>query len=66
MPDLNCYCIKCKQPLMEIENHGRLLTGCVNCNVWWAANGAIRQHQSPEQLRALNQALSGTPDVITG
>ena len=66
MPDLNCYCIKCKQTLMEIDSRGQLLTGCVNCNIWWAAKGPVRPHLSQEQLRALNQAPMGTPPPISG
>jgi len=53
MPDSNCYCLRCKQPLTEIESHGQLLKGCVNCNIWWAMRGASRPRLSAAELRSL-------------
>ena len=59
---LNCICFKCKRSLIEIvENRGRVLTGCVNCNIWWKASGGpVREYDSQETLRVLTQALTGT------
>ena len=31
-------CGRCGAPLIEIENHGHHLTGCVACNVWEGAS----------------------------
>jgi hypothetical protein len=33
------YCHECKRPLTEIENRGRLLKGCMTCNIWWSGSG---------------------------
>jgi hypothetical protein len=32
-------CIQCKQPLVEIDNYGARLTGCLTCNLWSVADG---------------------------
>ena len=66
MPASNCYCFKCKQSLIEIiESRDLILTGCVNCNIWWAADsGPVRPDMSQEKLRLLNQTPIGTPDQI--
>ena len=62
MPDSNCICFKCKRSLIEIvESSGLVLTGCVNCNIWWKASGGpVREYVSQETLRVLTQALTGT------
>ena len=31
-------CFECKRPLVEIDNRGRRLTGCMTCNIWWSAD----------------------------
>ena len=51
----NCYCFRCKQPLIEIEEDGRALKGCLNCNVWWAMRGDTPPRLSEPDLRALNK-----------
>jgi len=56
MPDTNCYCLRCKQPLIEIDHLGQSLKGCVICNVWWALRGGSKPRLTQEDLRALNQA----------
>src|SRR5215213_299033 len=49
MPDSNCICFKCKRSLIDIvESRGLLLTGCVNCNIWWnTSGGPVREYVSP-------------------
>ena len=49
----NCYCFECKQPLTEIDSHGRLLVGCMNCNIWWAMRGASSSRLSAAELRSI-------------
>ena len=64
MSESTCYCFRCRQSLIEVNSYGRLLTGCVNCNIWWEAKGPVGPHLSQAQLLALNQATTGTPDLI--
>ncbi len=35
MPDETRTCHECKRPLIEIDNHGERLKGCMTCNIWW-------------------------------
>ena len=46
-------CRECKQPLVEIDNRGRRLTGCMTCNIWWSADDK-KIWLSEEDLRALH------------
>jgi hypothetical protein len=46
-------CRECKQPLVEIDNWGKRLTGCMTCNIWWSADGK-KVRLSEEDLRALH------------
>ena len=48
------YCVECKQPLTEIDNRGRRVWGCMNCNIWWSLSGD-KVRLSEEDLRALHQ-----------
>jgi len=48
-------CRECKQPLVEIENRGKQLRGCVTCNEWHDNHGNLVR-LSVEDLAAL-QAL---------
>jgi hypothetical protein len=52
------YCFECKQPLTEIDNRGRRLSGCMNCNIWWSLGGA-KVRLSEEDFRALHQLRRG-------
>ena len=36
---LSDTCRECKQPVIEIDNRGKHLTGCMTCNIWWTAEG---------------------------
>jgi hypothetical protein len=49
----NDTCRECKQPLVEIDNRGDHLTGCMTCNIWWSAEGD-KIRLSEEDLRALH------------
>ena len=46
-------CRECKQPLVEIDNRSKRLTGCMTCNIWWSAEGK-KIRLSEEDLRALH------------
>jgi hypothetical protein len=50
------YCHECKRPLMAIDCYGARLTGCMTCNIWWAADGA-KKRLAEEDLRALHQMM---------
>ena len=47
------YCRECKQPFVEIDNRGKRLTGCMNCNIWWSADDK-KVRLSEEDLRAFH------------
>ena len=52
-------CSQCGQQLIEVDNRGERLVGCLTCNLW-AAEG--KQHWirlSEEDLRALHQLRHG-------
>jgi hypothetical protein len=46
-------CNHCKQPLIEIDNRGKRLTGCLTCNLWATTDGKRWTRLSEEDLRAL-------------
>ena len=48
-------CFECKRPLVEIDNRGHLLTGCMTCNIWWSVTGGGAVKLSEEDLYALQQ-----------
>jgi hypothetical protein len=52
MPDT---CTDCKQPIIEVDNRGKHLRGCLSCNEWHDNHGN-RVKLSVEDLAAL-QAL---------
>jgi hypothetical protein len=54
MSDFAPYCRECKWPLVEIDNRGQRLKGCLTCNIWWSPMGA-KVRLSEEDLRALHQ-----------
>ena len=33
-------CFECKRPLVEIDNRGHRLYGCMTCNIWWSLTGS--------------------------
>ena len=47
-------CDQCKQALMEIDNRGERLTGCLTCNLWSAADRRRWKRLSEEDLRPLH------------
>ena len=53
MDSLRLTCTECKQPLVEIDNRGKHLSGCMTCNIWWSAEGK-KIRLSEEDLRALH------------
>jgi hypothetical protein len=52
-------CNHCKQPLVEIDNRGQRLTGCLTCNLWAPADGKRWTRLSEEDLRALHRLRYG-------
>ena len=53
----NCH--NCRKELMEIENDGLRLTGCLTCNLWTPVEGDRWVRLSREDLRALHQLRHG-------
>ena len=47
------YCFECKQPLVQIDNRGTLLTACMTCNIWQDQDGNMVK-LSVEDLAALH------------
>jgi hypothetical protein len=47
------YCRECKGTLIEIDNRGELLRGCMTCNIWWSRSGE-KVRLSEEDLRSLH------------
>ena len=43
------------QKLIEIDNRGEHLTGCLTCNVWWSRWSANAVKLSEEDLHALHE-----------
>ena len=50
-------CNQCKQPLIEIDNRGKRLKGCLTCNLWSTADGKRWKRLSEEDLRAFHQLV---------
>ena len=46
-------CRECRRPLLEIDNRGQRLRGCMTCNIWWSTDG-VKFRLSEEDLRALH------------
>ena len=47
-------CNQCKQPLIEIDNRGERLKGCLTCNLWSTVDRKLWKRLSEEDLRALH------------
>jgi hypothetical protein len=52
-------CNNCGQALMEIDNRGERLMGCLTCNLWAPAEGKRWTRLSEEDLRALHHLRHG-------
>lgn len=52
-------CYNCGQELIEIDNRGERVTGCLTCNLWSAADDKGWRRLSEEDLRALHQLRHG-------
>ena len=46
-------CTECKQQLLEIDNRGQHLCGCLTCNIWWS-DDTPEVRLSEEDLAALH------------
>jgi hypothetical protein len=54
MPDApNLTCPACGEPLVQIDNYGERLVGCLNCNVWGAPGSERVRKLPPEDVEAL-------------
>ena len=51
-------CLECKQALVEIDNGGVRLTGCMSCNIWLSDDGE-KVRLSEEDLHALQTLFHG-------
>jgi hypothetical protein len=47
-------CFECKRPLVEIDNRGQRLPGCMTCNKWWSLTEREAVKLSVEDLAALH------------
>jgi hypothetical protein len=52
-------CHNCDQELIEIDNRGQRLTGCLTCNLWSAGDRKRWTRLSEEDLRALHLLRHG-------
>jgi hypothetical protein len=52
-------CNHCGQSLIEIDNRGQRLKGCLTCNLWAAGESERWTRLSEEDLRALHQLRHG-------
>jgi hypothetical protein len=57
--DGSSCCNQCAQALIEIDNYGERLTGCLTCNLWETAEGTRWKRLSEEDLRALHELRHG-------
>jgi hypothetical protein len=42
-------CLQCREPLTEIDNYGKRLIGCVECNRWTTQGSEHVTMQLPEE-----------------
>ena len=52
-------CHNCGQELIEIDNRGERLRGCLTCNLWSVGDDKSWTRLSEEDLRALHQLRHG-------
>ena len=57
--DKAAHCNHCKRPLIEIDNRGEQLTGCLTCNLWSTGDDKRWKRLSEEDLRALHLLRHG-------
>jgi hypothetical protein len=50
MTEGTSYCFECKRLLVEIDNRGQHLWGCLTCNIWWSLTGGGAVKLSEEDL----------------
>jgi hypothetical protein len=53
------HCYNCGKELIEIDNRGERLIGCLTCNLWTAGDAKSWTRISEEDLRALHQLRHG-------
>jgi hypothetical protein len=47
-------CNQCKQELIELDNRGERLAGCLSCNLWSASGEKLWVRLSAEDMHALH------------
>jgi hypothetical protein len=47
-------CHNCDQELIEVDNRGQRLVGCLTCNLWTAPTGTGWLRLSEQDLRSLH------------
>jgi hypothetical protein len=52
-------CHNCEQELVEIDNRGQRLVGCLTCNLWAPAGSERWVRLSEADLHALHQLRHG-------
>jgi hypothetical protein len=52
-------CNHCKQALIDIDNRGERLAGCLSCNLWSCSGEKLWIRLSEEDLRALHLLRHG-------
>jgi hypothetical protein len=58
MTEGSSYCFECKRPLVEIDNRGQRLRGCLTCNIWWSVSGGGTVKLSVETIVANGSAVN--------
>jgi hypothetical protein len=48
-------CNQCDQELIQIDNRGERLVGCLTCHLWVAADSELWIRLSEKDLRSLHQ-----------
>jgi hypothetical protein len=58
-------CRECKRPLIEIDNRGEHLRGCLTCNIWWANEKKVRLSEKDlAALHELRETVARLPPLI--
>ena len=52
-------CNQCGRELIEIDNHGKRLVGCLTCNLWAAPDSKHWTRLGEEDLRSLHRLCHG-------
>ena len=53
MNDETRTCHECKRPLIDVDNYGEWLRGCITRNIWWTSDNT-KKRLSEADLQALH------------